>query len=147
MKDFFFFVIGLVIIFGSIFLFLEKNLVLENETRAIKINGSQIIVEVAETAEAWQQGLSGRESLEEGRGMLFIFENPDIYSFWMKDMNFPIDIVWIDEHLVVVGLEKDVLPETYPETFLPNQPIKYVLEIPAGASEEYGIEIGDSVIQ
>jgi len=49
--------------------------------------------------------------------MLFVFEEPKIRSFWMKDMSFPIDIIWVDEGLEIVGIEKRISPNTYPKTF------------------------------
>lgn len=78
--------------------------------------------------------------------MLFIFETPGQHGFWMKDMNFSIDIVWIDENLQIVGIDKNIAPETFPNIFYPNQLVKYVLEIPAGYSDAHRIGLG-AVIQ
>src|SRR3989344_5408813 len=108
MKDFFFLVIGLVIVFGSIFLFLKQNQNDFDETRLIKINDPTITVEVVVTDETRRLGLSGRSTLPEGSGMFFIFDTPGLYAFWMKDMHFSIDIVWIDENFVVVDMDKNV---------------------------------------
>ncbi|MEX2014012.1 MAG: DUF192 domain-containing protein, partial [Parcubacteria group bacterium] len=68
------------------------------------------------------------------------------HGFWMKDMHFAIDIVWIDENFRIVGIEKEVRPETFPQVFRPDQPIKYVLELPAGYSERHDIGVG-AVVQ
>ncbi|MGB6881980.1 MAG: DUF192 domain-containing protein, partial [Microgenomates group bacterium] len=98
-----------------------------------------------------RQGLSGKENLPEGEGMLFIFESKNIQPpFWMKDMKFAIDIIWIDDDKIV-QIDKDIQP---PEPgasdnklvlYTPNQPIDYVLEVNAGFSEENKIKVGDSV--
>ena len=142
MRDFFFLMVGLVIISGSIFLFLERKTINVNETRIIKIGDTGIRVEVADTFETRAKGLSGRESLPDDRGVLFVFDRPRRHGFWMKNMNFTIDIVWISESLQVVGITEEVTPETFPEIFYPPEPVKYVLELPGGQSRNSGIDVG-----
>ncbi|MEK9171943.1 MAG: DUF192 domain-containing protein [Patescibacteria group bacterium] len=146
MKNFFFLILGFVVIFGSVFLFFERTLVEENEKKIIKINDTSIKVDVADTPETRTMGLSGRETLPEGTGMLFIFDSPVQDGFWMKDMSFAIDIVWIDEKSRIVGIEHEVTPETFPQVFYPNQPVKYVLELPARYINQHHIDIG-AVVQ
>ena len=107
------------------------------------------MVEVADTQAAQQQGLSGRESLAEGTGMLFVFDQERFLSFWMKDMNFPLDMVWIDASCEVVDISRDVpIPEPGQTlaglpTYGPETPAMYVLEINAGASAAGGFGPGD----
>lgn len=146
MKNFFLLILGLILILGSIFLFFERISFREDQTKIVKINGTSIEVEVVDTSETRAQGLSGREVLPEGTGMLFIFNNPGQYEFWMKDMNFAIDIVWIKEDFYIVGIEKNVSPGTFPQIFYPSQDIKYVLELPSGYTEKYSIDTG-AVVQ
>lgn len=98
----------------------------------IHIAGKTIMVEIADTETKRTQGLSGRESLRENEGMLFVFPEPDYHGFWMKDMQFPIDIVWLDENLRVISVTERIAPETFPEVFYPPKPIQFVLEVPAG---------------
>ena len=145
MKNFFFLILGFVVIFGSVFLFFERTLVEENEKKIIKINDTSIKVEVVDTPETRTMGLSGRETLPEGTGMLFIFDSPVQDGFWMKDMRFAIDIVWIDEESRIVDIEHKVTPETFPQVFYPNQPVKYVLELPAGYTDQHQINVGAMV--
>ncbi|MDP3763263.1 MAG: DUF192 domain-containing protein [bacterium] len=144
MKNSLFLVLGLIIIFGSIFLFFQQP-VREKQIKIIKINDVSAEVEVADTPEMHAKGLSGRKTLPIDTGMLFVFENQEQYGFWMKDMNFTIDIVWIDENLRIVGIEKRVLPETFPQVFYPKSPVKYVLELPAGFADKYRIDTGQYV--
>jgi len=146
MKDFFFLTLGLVIIVGSIFLFLTRPLATTEEFKIIRVNDVAIRVEIANTPGTRAQGLSARQGLAEGTGMLFVFDEPGKYGFWMKDMNFAIDIVWIDEASRVISVERNVLPETFPRVFYPNRAVKYVLELSAGATQRYRIDIG-TVIQ
>ncbi|MEX0934268.1 MAG: DUF192 domain-containing protein [Candidatus Saccharimonadales bacterium] len=102
-------------------------------------------VEVADTAESRSQGLSGRESLLDEEGMLFVFDQPGIYGFHMLDMNFAIDIIWIDSDLKVVDITYNLSPESYPEIVTPVEPVSYVLEVNAGFVNQYDISIGDSL--
>jgi hypothetical protein len=120
----------------------------DNEIPSVRIGGTEIPVEVAKTDEERAKGLSGRISLEANKGMLFVFSEPGNYSFWMPDMNFPIDIIWITNGKVV-GIENNVSNEFDPQNprfYLPPQPVKYVLEVNAGFAEARGIKIGDIVI-
>ena len=146
MRNFFFLIVGLVIIFGSIFLYFRPIETGENQIKTIKINDTEIKVEVVDTPKTRARGLSGRRALKDGTGMFFVFEAPGEYGFWMKDMNFAIDIAWIDEKFHIIDVEKEVKPETFPEIFYPSHPIKYVLELPAGTLEKHYIDIG-AVVQ
>jgi uncharacterized membrane protein (UPF0127 family) len=110
----------------------------------------KVYAEIADTSASREQGLSGRSGLGEGKGMLFVFDYPGKYGFWMKDMKFAIDMVWINEDGTVVHIERNVTPETYfdfnpPKTFVNTPDAKYVLELPSGASEQYGIYLGTKV--
>lgn len=109
-------------------------------------NGEKTIqIERADTLATRIQGLSGRKSLAPDTGMLFIFEKSDIYGFWMPDMYFAIDIIWIDVQKKIVHIEKNVTPESYPKIFKPTTLAQYVLEVPAGFSDQNTIEVGDEV--
>lgn len=109
----------------------------------IKIGSVDIPVEVAETPAEKAQGLSGRESLPQSQGLLFLFDTPLQYQFWMKDMNFPIDIIWISTDKKIVDITENVDPGTYPKTFNPLSPAQYVLETNALFAQTHDIKIGD----
>jgi uncharacterized membrane protein (UPF0127 family) len=102
-------------------------------------------MEVADTNQLKEKGLSGHAPLAKNQGMLFVFKTPDAYGFWMKDMLFPLDIIWLGEDYRVVHVEHAVSPDTYPKIFTPTSPALYVLEISAGQADLLGIKIGDSV--
>ncbi len=102
-------------------------------------------VEVVETLEARMKGLSGREELGEVQGLLFIFPITDYHGIWMKDMNFPIDIIWISEDRTIVGIDAYVTPDTYPRVFRPAQPARYVVETDANFADSVGIQVGQKV--
>lgn len=99
--------------------------------------------DVADTDALRQKGLGGRVALSPGQGMLFVFDHPDQYGFWMKDMLFSIDILWLDDRGSIVTIAADVSTSTYPQIFYPQAPSKYVVEILAGESEKNHLKIGD----
>ena len=109
------------------------------------------LVELAVTPAERSQGLSGREVLPEASGMLFVFEGDQHLAFWMPDMNFPLDMVWIDSTCQVVDVTLNA-PVPLPgqdladlPRFSPSVPARYVLEINAGEFHDMGISVGDSV--
>ncbi len=113
----------------------------------ITINKKIFKVEVLKNSWELERGLSGREKLAENKGMLFVFPKAGRHSFWMKDMKFPIDIIWIDSEKIIDIKEKLPIPTTkYLENYTPSSSAKYVLEINAGLSEKYGFEIEDEVL-
>lgn len=97
---------------------------------------------VASSTEQLNHGLSGRPSLADDRGLLFMFKTPSKPGFWMKDMSFPIDIIWIASNKKVIGIERNVTIESYPNLYFPPTNIKYVLEINAGNSAAWGLATG-----
>ena len=111
----------------------------------LTIGSETLYGELADTVAKRTQGLSGKENLPENEGMLFIFDAPNFVSFWMKDMNFPIDIVWINEEKQIIGWEENVDPNTYPATFSPKEEIVYVLEVNAGCIQRHDIQIGQAI--
>jgi len=135
------------------------------DIKYVEIGGQSVKVDLALTPEAQAQGLSGRASLGENEGMLFVFGTPGNYLFWMKDMNFPIDMVWLapsaggdEENAKIIYIEKNATPESYPATYGPastssslggpgenDQNAKYVLEVPAGFADKNNLKVGDSV--
>jgi len=112
------------------------------DTPVFILEGKTLHVEVADTAITRTQGLSGRDTLEKGTGVLFVFDTPGQYGFWMKDMNFPIDILWFDENKELVEVTRDVQPDTYPEVFYPKAPILYALEVNVGEFPERSLTLG-----
>ncbi len=104
-----------------------------------------VTAEVADTKGSREHGLSGRSSLNKGEGMLFVFDAPGRYGWWVKDMNFPVDIVWINTKGIVVEIERNIQPDSYPKTYINNADANYVLEIGAGEGDRQGLFIGTKV--
>lgn len=118
----------------------------ETAGRKIVTPLSTITVEVADTDEKRSRGLSGRKSLAGGKGMLFVFESASKNNcFWMKDTLIPLDFIWLDDIKRVVTVKKNVTPDTYPESFCPDKPSLYGLEVNAGKADELGLQVGSLV--
>ncbi len=101
-------------------------------------------IEIAETEYETQTGLMYRKSMEQEQAMLFIFPDVAVHSFYMKNTEFPLDIIYIDENSKIVSFQKNAQP--FDETGLSSQvPVKYVLEINAGLSDKIGLKVGDSI--
>ncbi len=115
-------------------------------TKTITVGSVEVRVEVASTLAEREQGLSGRLSLPQGSGMLFIFPAPTIPGFWMKDMHLALDIIWADSSGVIVTISRNIAPETYPSVFRPTAPVLYVLEVPAGWAFAHGIAEGMRIV-
>lgn len=101
-----------------------------------------IPAEVASSSAEQELGLSNRASLPADQGMLFTFRYPGDYGFWMKDMHFPIDMIWVLSNKKVAGITAAVPADSYPSVFYPPLAISYVLELNAGAAEKFGIATG-----
>ncbi len=136
MSKFFLLILVMIPIVGGYFL--------NTDNFQAKVGDSIIEVEIADTPEQRAKGLSGRESLAENRGLLFIYDQPGLYGIWMKEMKFPIDIIWIDSNKKIISISKNIGPESFPEIFEPAVPAQYILEINAGFVDENRIKIGDS---
>ncbi len=115
------------------------------ETGWLTVGHEKIKVEIADSPNERRQGLSGRAFLPAETGMLFIFDRAEKPAFWMKEMKFPLDIIWIGPDQTVVGWENDVKPQTYPQTFSPPAPVKWVLEINAAHPLTDKLQIGERV--
>lgn len=139
-------VIGVILLlFGTLAIFNGIRGLTDNKQRLYTPNGS-IIIELVDTPEARQQGLSGRESIADSEGMMFIFDTLSLQNcFWMKDMQFSIDMIWLNEDKSVVTVIDNVDPDTYPERFCPSETAKYGLEVGAGRAAELEIVAGTTL--
>ncbi|MBI2033034.1 MAG: DUF192 domain-containing protein [Candidatus Levybacteria bacterium] len=139
----------LFIIFAFVFSqnYLRSKSVLGKNAATVTINKQKFTAEVAKTPSEKQTGLSNKKSLPQDQGMLFVFDTPDLYPFWMKNMAFPIDMIFINKDKVVT-VYQDLQPAIgleSPEIYQPDDLSDRMLEINAGLSQKYNIKPGDSV--
>lgn len=143
--------LSVVFIVLSVFLIIQFTNTAKNdpfyETNFIIINEHAISVELATTPEQRERGLMERQTLEDNTGMLFIFSEESKHSFWMKNMNVSLDIIWINSDGEVVYLVNDVPPCTKSpcQTYTPNIPALYVLEVNPGTIGGLEIQVGTEI--
>ena len=123
----------------------------EKEKTFLAINGQIISAFVAGSESEKAKGLSGRLGLRENEGMIFIFDTVGRYGFWMKDMKFPIDIIWIRGR-EIVGIEKNIPPpvksgsahgDRFLKIYYPPEPVDMVLEMSSGGADFINARVGD----
>jgi uncharacterized protein len=143
LKIAFFLIPSIMIIFFGIYYFCYIRF---SENTAT-INGYRFKIEVLTDPEAQSLGMSDKPELEKDRGMLFQFPKKEVRYFWMKNMNFPLDIVWInDDEIVKISKNLPAEDGTPENIYGSDQIVNNVLEINAKLSDEYNFRIGDKVI-
>ncbi len=121
--------------------------VMSKQATQVTINNKTFNVKIADTEKERQIGLSNTEKLSENQGMLFVFDKPDFYSFWMKNMDYPIDIIYIsgDKVTTVIENAKPGSSEANLEIYQPDSASDKVLEVNAGLAKKYNIKKGTVV--
>lgn len=116
-------------------------------TATVHIRNSTYLVDIAATPQEKELGLGGRDSLPPLHGMLFPYDHAEQFSFWMKGMRFPLDIVWIrDQSIVDISKNVPVSVSGALPVYSPKVPVNKILEINAGEADKYGFQIGDVVV-
>jgi uncharacterized membrane protein (UPF0127 family) len=109
----------------------------------LEIGDARYTVRVVSSGDEREKGLSGTASLARDKGMLFVFDEDKQWGIWMKDMNYAIDILWLDQSKTVVDMAENATPASYPKTiFKPKVPARYVLELAAGSVSDASIAVG-----
>ena len=117
----------------------------------VTINGFPLISDVAFTDEQKTKGLDIKNNLSENQGMLFVFQQPGRYGFWMMGMKFPIDIIWLDSNGTVTHIEHSLQPcqpnsfKLFCPTYSPEKDSLYVLETVARFSMKHNVHPGSHV--
>jgi uncharacterized membrane protein (UPF0127 family) len=103
-------------------------------------------VTVASTQTAREQGLSGKSELDADHALLMVFPSEDQWGIWMKNMNFPIDIVWMNKGKKVVYIQKNAPFDNQTTIYKPEKSALYVVELPAGTTSKKSIMVGETAI-
>jgi uncharacterized membrane protein (UPF0127 family) len=145
---------GLKKMFRLLFFCLLFSLILcsaeTQEKKFVKIflpDGFAVTAKLAVTDEERQLGLMFREKINPDQGMLFVFEEEGFHSFWMKNMRFSLDILWLDKDKRIVHVERNIPPcKKLPcPSYATQYPAKYVLEIKAGSVDEHKLKMFDGL--
>lgn len=126
----------------------EVSFTKEGEVTLLKTSSDSIVatldIEIADDEYQTQTGLMYRKSMPDNQAMLFIFNNEVRRSFYMKNTEFALDIIYLNAEKEIVSIQKNAQP--YDETSLPSEvPAMYVLEVNAGLSDSWGLEVGDKL--
>lgn len=144
------FIISFLIIFAGLYWFLLRVRPMELETIRVSVGAQIFSAEFADTIQSRSQGLSGHAPLGETEGMYFSFPVKASYPFWMKDMTYPLDIIWVANGKVIGVSENIPIPETKNilnlPTYSPPAAIDAALEINAGVFKKFNLKIGDEVL-
>ncbi len=127
-----------------------KSLNVVKDKAEVRIRDQIIIADMAYTPQTRERGLGGRNGMNINEGMLFVFDEPGVYPFWMKDMKFPIDIIWINDQNEIIGITEAVdpqvgAPEAELASYNPPAPVKRALEVRSGRAKLLRATVGDSV--
>jgi len=130
------------------FLLISFLFMKDKETSIVCIKNNCFEVEIVKSISDKKKGLSFRDNLEQNAGMLFVYEKEGLYSFWMKDMNFPLDIIWINKDKKVVYMKESTQPCTADNctSLKPKEKAIYILEVNSGLINKYNIKIGDNLV-
>ncbi len=102
-------------------------------------------IEIADSDYERETGLMYRSSMEPNQGMLFVFEDVAMHYFYMKNTEFPLDLIFVDDQMKIASFQKNAQP--LKETSLPSKvPVKYVLEVNAGLADKWSLAVGDSIV-
>lgn len=114
------------------------------DANRVHIKNHSFSKEVADTDESRALGLSGRNTIASDVAMVFVFDDQDMRCFWMKDMKFSIDIVWLNADRKVVAIEPAIAPDSYPTNYC-HDDTQYVVELHAGTTHKLGLKPGDAL--
>jgi len=106
---------------------------------------ANLFIQRAENEKDKQKGLGDKPCIGPSEAMLFVFDKPGSYSFWAKDMQFAIDIIWLSADKKVVYRQLNVQPSSNPQSFTNQPPAKYVLELNAGRANYFGLTEGNQL--
>jgi uncharacterized membrane protein (UPF0127 family) len=130
------------VVVAAVSLFNFLHWATNSDVTVLKSNNKRYTLQVAATTRSQALGLGNRTSLPKNQGMLFVFQKPAVQCFWMKDMHFPIDMVWVSSDRRVEYVESNVSPKTYPHLFCPAVQARYVIELNAGQAKQADIRTG-----
>ncbi|MEK7521010.1 MAG: DUF192 domain-containing protein [Patescibacteria group bacterium] len=137
-------VLGGIIYFAASYLF--RPSLIFNGNAALRIGEMAFKLDIADTDQKRETGLSGRERMADDEGMIFLFGRSALWPIWMKGMNFPIDIIWLRNNRVVdIKTNIPVEDAAVPTRYYSVSEADAVIELNAGMAERAGIKLGDRI--
>ena len=151
MKKYLFIFAGILLLLVVVYFlqsYIRSNFSMFESVTNVEVADRTLRLEIADDAHEREIGLSEKRSLNDDQGMVFVFDKPDFYSFWMRDMDFPIDIIYLRDNKIVTIFENVPAPTDNTQNlkiYTPKSEADRVVELKAGASKELGLKEGDSM--
>jgi uncharacterized membrane protein (UPF0127 family) len=147
LKGLVFFIVSLVLLWAATFAVIHKSSQDRcgekyRQDTTLHFNGRQLAAQTAKSEAEREKGIGGLACMGPDQAMLFVFDKPGFYPFWMKDAHFPIDIVWLSSQKEAVYVADNISPSSYPKSFVSPQAAQYVLELKAGQAAVLNIVSG-----
>lgn len=114
----------------------------DEKTMTVRVGEGTFRAKLATSEKTRAKGLSGKTHLAENEAMLFVNASNNKNMIWMKDMKIAIDALWLDENQTVIHVERSLKPDSYPKTYGPDTPTRYVLEVADGTLDKVSIRVG-----
>ncbi len=138
-------VLALIFIVGALLIHIALDSQTNTKITNVVIGGRKFSLEIANTPTKREKGLSDRNLIGSRQGMLFVFDKPSYQCFWMKNMRFNLDILWLDNANKLSYVQHNLSPASYPTNFCPGSPGLYVIEVNGGTTERLNLHIGDTI--
>lgn len=135
----------LLVLIGYFYFFRTTQQFTDYPRKQATLGPHKLTLVLTDTEQRKITGLSGSKPLRENEGMLFHFPAPGRYGFWMKDMKYPLDFLYLRNNKVV-EVRTDVSPETYPDIILPTVDFDSMIEMNAGSTSKLNLHIGDVLL-
>ncbi len=137
------FVIWVLIIYSSK---LQNPYLKDYNKITIELTWWKLLLYVADSVDKKRKWLSGISSIKPNEGMIFVYDEPGRYWFWMSGMKFSLDFIWVDWSGYIVWITPKVSPDTYPRVFFPPSKAQYIIELLSGSVEKYGLYTGQKIL-
>lgn len=128
----------------AVFAVLAPTLFYQPPTARLQVGGHTLSLEIAKSDAARERGLGGRKSMPGNKGMVFIFDSAARQCFWMKGMEFPLDMVFMNAHRQITAIHPNISPKTYPKNYCADN-TKYVIELNAGEAARLHLHQGQTL--
>lgn len=138
-------VIAILLVVAAL-LFQQATAYFLSQTTTLFLGEGKFTARIASSEAARTKGLSGTNTLPSDHALIFVFDYDSKWGIWMKDMRYPIDIVWLDKSKTVVDFVTNVSPNTYPRVYTPTKDARYVVELPSGTVKNKTIRTGRQAI-
>jgi len=139
--------VGILAVIFVLIIFFAKTGVKHSSFVSVKIASKTVNAEVADTIPKQIKGLMGVKYLPEDQGMLFVFDHPAVYRFWMLNTSIPLDMIWIDSNKTIVYIQQNAQPCFVLNcvSYNPDALAQYVLEVNGNYTAKNNISVGDKV--